>query len=691
MHAPAVASIAETELAAVCDPDRTRAAHLAEEYGIPHTFASVEEAVRAGSFEFAHVLVPPDRHVEVALELAAAGIGILIEKPMGRSVAECESVLSAATEHGVQVGVNHNSLFYPAYVKLRRAVAERRLGRLQHLEVTLIRPRHWLAVTPPWLQDDPACIAYEAVIHPLAQVYDLAGAPSQVTTITSGCHEFRGGGHFCDTWQLSLVCERATAQLTLTYGNYWLYRVMAICEDGAVVADVEANRCIAFDRTRWGRTRFGRFLEPLHVATRVAGQELRQGFENMTREARSIRPASVLTDIYLISMRDSIAAFHRGPNVGQPKVDGEFGKQVVVACDQATREVGDALPHGRRTPRSKRLGHPDAAVLGGTGTIGRALIERMTADGMTVRVMARHTAALPRMFDRSGIEVVQGDLADPAAVSDATRGSRAVVHLADSRHLVSWWNVDSSVVKPAEVVAESCVRNEVERLVCAGSMMSLYLGDANSTVTGSSAVDLGASTASPWDWGKAHVENTLLSFARAHSLRLCILRPGIVLGEGGTPFHPGYGIWRGETHCVGWNRGANPLPLVLASDVAAAITLALASELAAVKTYNVVGDVRLSARECIDGFRAALARPLVFHPAHPAQHHALAVAKWSATALRRREERPFPTYRAFVSKGCESAFDCSDVKRELGWEPVVDHGEFIERAFWPAAVGRTWG
>ena len=154
-----------------------------------------------------------------------------------------------------------------------------------------------------------------------------------------------------------------------------------------------------------------------------------------------------------------------------------------------------------------------------------------------------------------------------------------------------------------------------------------------------------------------------------------------MLAAGARPLHEGFGIWRGETHCVGWNAGATPLPLVLASDVAAAIRLTLQSDIATNHSYNLVGDVHLSARECVDELARALGRPLVFHSGHPAQHHALAVAKWSARKLAGRELPPFPAYRGFASKRCLSSFDCSDAKRDLGWLPVADAAEFLERAF----------
>src|SRR5947209_4115393 len=86
MHAPMVAQTRGVELVGVCDPDRARALRLADEHRIPHVFSSCEDAIASGTFDFAHVLVPPDRHVDLALALVHAGLGILIgtPRPSGR-------------------------------------------------------------------------------------------------------------------------------------------------------------------------------------------------------------------------------------------------------------------------------------------------------------------------------------------------------------------------------------------------------------------------------------------------------------------------------------------------------------------------------------------------------------------------------------------------------------------------------
>ena len=69
------------------------------------------------------------------------------------------------------------------------------------------------------------------------------------------------------------------------------------------------------------------------------------------------------------------------------------------------------------------------------------------------------------------------------------------------------------------------------------------------------------------------------------------------MGEGASPFHSGIRLFNNEEHCLGWNDGRNPLPFVLAKDVASAILAAIkADDNVLGRTDNIIGGVRMSAQ-----------------------------------------------------------------------------------------------
>ena len=334
VHANALSGIPGVEVAAVCDKDETRAHVLARELALEPAFTSVDAAIASGSFNFAHVLIPPEGHTEVARELARAGIAVFVEKPMGISQADCESLVREASDRGVRLGVNHNAVFFPAYVKLRRRVKARALGPLQHLAIVLNYPRQTLPPLSHWLFARPQNLVYESAVHPFSQVYDLAGPLRNGHTTVSG----RGVGPddgFFDTWQVSLVCEDATAQVCVSYaGAYSTWQVIAICEDGILTADLARNRFTAEKRSRWGR-----YDEALHVAVAHSAHELMQAVDTLQREVSSALRRNARRDPYSTSMKESIAAFHHRPPPNRPDVDGRFATGVVAICDVAAQAI----------------------------------------------------------------------------------------------------------------------------------------------------------------------------------------------------------------------------------------------------------------------------------------------------------------------------------------------------------------
>jgi nucleoside-diphosphate-sugar epimerase len=84
--------------------------------------------------------------------------------------------------------------------------------------------------------------------------------------------------------------------------------------------------------------------------------------------------------------------------------------------------VQNAMMHDV-TPRAPVL------VTGVTGFVGRRLARALVARGYRVRGLTRRDTGLDDLAN-DGIEVVRGDLADPAALERACDGQRLVFHAA---------------------------------------------------------------------------------------------------------------------------------------------------------------------------------------------------------------------------------------------------------------------
>lgn len=122
------------ELVGIFEPDDERAAEITEAYGC-RRLESLEELAEA--CDAVSVVVPTDRHCEVAVPLLEAGIDLLIEKPLCSSREEAARILAAAraSERVVQVGhVEHFNpvmSFLEERVSLPRFITADRLAPFQ--------------------------------------------------------------------------------------------------------------------------------------------------------------------------------------------------------------------------------------------------------------------------------------------------------------------------------------------------------------------------------------------------------------------------------------------------------------------------------------------------------------------------------------------------------------------------------
>ncbi|MBA3348213.1 MAG: dTDP-glucose 4,6-dehydratase [Actinobacteria bacterium] len=95
-------------------------------------------------------------------------------------------------------------------------------------------------------------------------------------------------------------------------------------------------------------------------------------------------------------------------------------------------------------------------VTGGAGFIGSHFVKRLGAAGDDVKVLDKLTyAGNPANLDGTGVEFVQGDIADAAAVASAAAGVDAVVNFAAETH------VDRSILEPEVVVRTNVVGPQV--------------------------------------------------------------------------------------------------------------------------------------------------------------------------------------------------------------------------------------
>src|SRR6476620_10160450 len=80
--------------------------------GIPG-FVDLDAALRETSPDLAVVVVPPNVHREVAERCLAAGVPVLVEKPLAGTREDCEALIEASARADRQIAVSQNYRYRP--------------------------------------------------------------------------------------------------------------------------------------------------------------------------------------------------------------------------------------------------------------------------------------------------------------------------------------------------------------------------------------------------------------------------------------------------------------------------------------------------------------------------------------------------------------------------------------------------
>lgn len=120
-HARIYAALDGCELVGIVESEDARAAEMCELYGCER-FDTAESL--AAACDAVSVVVPTDKHSEVAVPLLLGGCHLLIEKPLCVNLLEAEEILAAAKSTGCIVQVGHIEHYNPVMAYLENAVTQ---------------------------------------------------------------------------------------------------------------------------------------------------------------------------------------------------------------------------------------------------------------------------------------------------------------------------------------------------------------------------------------------------------------------------------------------------------------------------------------------------------------------------------------------------------------------------------------
>jgi len=224
-HARLLQSMPRVTFAGAVDPGGDQHASVRDAALV---FTSLDALLAAGPPDFAVVAVPTDEHLAAATALAAAGVHVLVEKPLAGTEADAREIIATIERAGVLGAVGHVERCNPALLGLRARVQRGDLGEVFLIATERVGP------FPSRIRD--VGVVKDLGTHDLDLVRWIGGAP--VLRVAAETQHRMGREHE----DLVLATGRLTSDVAFNCVVDWLSptkvrRTRVLGERGMLVAD----------------------------------------------------------------------------------------------------------------------------------------------------------------------------------------------------------------------------------------------------------------------------------------------------------------------------------------------------------------------------------------------------------------------------------------------------------------------
>ena len=312
-HARILSQMDGVNVVAVCDPNESQGRAVAEEHGLCYLrdYREVLDRVDAVS-----VVVPTFLHRQVAEDCFAAGVAVMMEKPLAGTLDDGSAIVAMGRRAGLTLGVGHVERFNPTFESLCEHVALPRYIRAERLSPYAFRSTDISAV-------------HDLMVHDIELCQHLAGGRvSRVDALGTSLV-----GELPDAVQARLRFENGcVADLVANRVSPEVKRSMQVwSEAGCATADLQSRTLTVHrpgPRLAAGRTPLAAMREGEDVAELKAS--MFDGFY------QTLRPAIGEGDALTAELRSFVDAVRTGE---PPRVSGEDGLAALAVADRVVADV----------------------------------------------------------------------------------------------------------------------------------------------------------------------------------------------------------------------------------------------------------------------------------------------------------------------------------------------------------------
>ncbi|MGL4551563.1 MAG: NAD-dependent epimerase/dehydratase family protein [Gemmataceae bacterium] len=309
---------------------------------------------------------------------------------------------------------------------------------------------------------------------------------------------------------------------------------------------------------------------------------------------------------------------------------------------------------------------PTCLITGATGFLGGHLAEACAARGWRVKALARPAADVSGL-NQPNIEVVRGDLSEPATLPAALDGVEVVFHAAAK--VGDWGPADgyrAVNVVGTRALLDGCEGRALRRFVHFSSL-GVYAARHHSGTTEDEP--LPDRHMDGYTQSKVEAERLALEYHRDRGVPVTVLRPGFIYGPRDRTVLPKLveNLRSGIVRYLG--DGSQALNTIYVGNLVAAAFLPVECEAAVGRVYNLTDGERVSKRRFIEGVADGLGVP---RPAGSLPLWVARLAAWGMETVSRAvgtAEPPRLTQARLKFLGLNLDYSIERARRELGYAP----------------------
>jgi predicted dehydrogenase len=184
-HLEEIQQSRSAEIASVVDPFPA-AAEVAEEFGVP-LYASLAELFESDRPDGVILATPNHLHVDGGLECVAAGVPVLVEKPLGDTVDVATKLVEAAEAAGVPLLTGHHRRHSSIMARAREVIDSGALGPIVAVVGTALfhKPDDYFEVGGGWRRQPGGGPILLNLIHEVDNLMHLVGDIVSVQAVAS--------------------------------------------------------------------------------------------------------------------------------------------------------------------------------------------------------------------------------------------------------------------------------------------------------------------------------------------------------------------------------------------------------------------------------------------------------------------------------------------------------------------------